>query len=394
MKILMLTPYLPYPLLSGGQTRSYNLLKNLAKNHEITLFSFIRSSDEMKHREELLKYCHKVECFLRRPAWSPINIIRTGFSSYPFLVSIYLSREIKKSLEKELRQNKYDLIHAETFYVMPNLPPTSVPILLVEQTIEYKVYQHFVEHSVSFFLRPFLWIDVRKVRYWETYFWKKSDIVVAMSGDDKVKMKRIIPNLEVHIVPNGVDADDFAVQSHRKKSKPTVLYVGNFKWLQNQEAATILIRDVWPRIKRAVPNARLLVVGRGKTEYLKQIAGHDVEFDEMNDDIRTAYCQADCLLAPIKGPGGTRLKILEAMASGCPVITTPTGIEGIEARDGIEVLVGSTDEELADHAIAVLQQKNLAYGLISHAKKLVKEKYNWQDITKKLHNIYELTGNK
>src|SRR3990167_3248124 len=137
MKILMLTPYLPYPLLSGGQIRSYNLLKNLSRKHDITLFSFIRKNEEQAHIPELQKFCRKVVVFKRRPAWDIRNLIISGLTAYPFLVSIYISHTLRTQVTKELQDNDYDLIHAETFYVMPNIPKTNIPTLLVEQTIEY-----------------------------------------------------------------------------------------------------------------------------------------------------------------------------------------------------------------------------------------------------------------
>src|SRR3989338_494115 len=104
MKILMLTPYLPYPLLSGGQIRTYNLLKNLAKKHEITLFSFIRQDGENAYKKELLKFCQRVETFKRRPAWSIINILLAGLTPFPFLVSIYYSRTLRHAIEEELNK--------------------------------------------------------------------------------------------------------------------------------------------------------------------------------------------------------------------------------------------------------------------------------------------------
>ena len=187
----MLTPYLPYPLFSGGQTRSFNLLKNLSKNHEITLFSFIRSDNEKKYIENLKPYCRKIHVLKRRPAWSFINVLLSGFTLYPFLVVIYLSKQLKESLARELKNDNYDLIHAETFYVMPNLPKTDIPTLLVEQTIEYEVYQHFMRRSTNLLLKPFLWLDVQKVKYWESYYWHKANRVVAVSENDKKKDERI-----------------------------------------------------------------------------------------------------------------------------------------------------------------------------------------------------------
>ena len=388
MNILMLTPYLSFPLLSGGQTRSYNLLKNLSKKHDVTLFSFIRRDEEMQYKEELLKYCKKIELVKRRPAWSSVNKLLAGFTKYPFLVAIYLSHTLQKTLRKELKDTTYDLIHAETFYVMPNIAAGKVPILLVEQTIEYRVYQHFVQNSAPFFLRPLLWFDVWKVKYWEKHYWSKAKQVVAMSHADKDQMQSVMPGLTVNIVPNGVDVTQFSARQNDNKKRKTILYVGNFKWLQNREAVVILINEVWPKIKKEIQDVELRIVGRGLTPELKALQTDEVIFDEHVHDIRSVYAEADLMIAPIEGPGGTRLKILEAMASGCPVVTTHVGIEGIDAKHNQEVLVGRTSKDLALCAITLLKDTKLSQKLTQNAKKLVGNQYNWQDITNELDRIY------
>ncbi len=148
MKILMLTPYLPYPPMTGGQTRSYNLIKRLTElGHEITLFSLVKNDKEKQGVAGLEKICKKVRIF-ERPSkpWTFENIMRTGFSGFPFLVIRNWAKGEKKAIEQELKEGHYDLIHAETFYVMPHIPKTKLPIVLVDQTIEYLVYQHFVEN--------------------------------------------------------------------------------------------------------------------------------------------------------------------------------------------------------------------------------------------------------
>ena len=194
MKILMLTPYLPFPLVSGGQTRSFNLIKNLSQKHKITLFSLIKDDNEKKYIPELKKYCQKVRVFKRsKTPWTLRNILLTGFGFYPFLVIRNLARKEKDAVQEELTKNTYDLIHAETFYVMPHIPKTNVPVLLVEQTIEYLVYKHFVDEQSSAFVRPLLKIDVFKLKFWETHFWKQAKRVVAMSESDKSEMRKLVP---------------------------------------------------------------------------------------------------------------------------------------------------------------------------------------------------------
>ena len=223
MKILMLTPYLPYPLYSGGQIRSYNLLKHLSVNHKITLFSFIREEKERVYAKSLKKFCQKVVLIKRRRAWDLRNIFLSILTPYPFLVAIYLSRSLRRRLTRELSSANYDLIHAETFYVMPNLPAVSAPVLLVEQTIEHLVYQRFVENFKFAPLKPLLYFDVFKIKLWEKYFWQKASRLAAMSEADKKIMAKTVKDKPVDVVANGVDIDYFAKTPSIKGGRLAVL---------------------------------------------------------------------------------------------------------------------------------------------------------------------------
>jgi glycosyltransferase involved in cell wall biosynthesis len=389
MKVLMLTPYLPFPPFSGGQTRSYNLIKNLSKKHEITLFSLIKDDEEKKNIKELEKYC-KVRVFKRsKTPWTLRNILKTGFGLYPFLVIRNLVPEEKEAVAKELSNEKYDLIHAETFYVMPHIPATSIPILMVEQTIEYSVYKHFVEDQAPFFIRPLLWIDVLKLKYWETKIWKRADKVVAMSDSDRKSMISLVPNLKIDTVPNGIDVEYFSKERPEEKGSPKVLYVGNFKWLQNVEAVQVLLSEVFPKILAKVPNAKLWIVGQYIPDEIKAKAGKDIQITEAIPDIREAYLNATVLVTPIKGPGGTRLKILEAMASALPVVTTSVGAEGLDVVNGKHALIADDMDKLADLAVRVIKDKSLAAKLGDNERKFVIENYRWQISADRLDSIYK-----
>jgi len=385
----MLTPYLPFPLMSGGQTRSYNLIKNLSKKHDITLFSLIKDDSEKKYIPELKKYCKKIFVFRRsKTPWTLRNILLTVFGAYPFLVIRNLSPDEKLAVQKELETDNYDIIHAETFYVMPHIPKTDVPILLVEQTIEYLVYKHYVREQAPFFVKIPFSLDVMKLRFWETHFWKQADRVVAMSSSDKKEMLGLTKELNIDIVPNGIDIDHFSQIPRKENTSPKVLYVGNFKWLQNVEAVNILIKKVWPKIKKEVKDVKLWIVGMNITDQLKEIKSKDIEITEAIPDIREAYSNSSVLVAPIKGPGGTRLKILEAMASALPIVTTTVGAEGLGVTNGKEILISDDLNILAKYAVEILKDKNISEKLGLYGKKFVKSKYTWNNSAQVLDNIY------
>lgn len=390
----MLTPYLPFPLVSGGQIRTYNLLKNLASKHQITLASFIRREDEKKYLKNLMPYCESVIVFKRRKAWSPVNILLSAVTPFPFLVCIYLDFKMRKYISTLLKNENFDLIHAETFYVMPNIPRTRVPILLVEQVIEYLVYQRFVESLNKYLapLKPFLLLDVFKIKFWELHYWKKAKRLAAMSREDKKFIEKLDKNLRVDVVANGVDIEHFSDTPRIKPAEPTVLFIGNFKWLPNRDAVKFLVAHIWPKIKESVPNARLWIVGRNPTDDIVKLKSSDIVIDSQVEDIRTAYGQSSVLLAPIRNGRGTKYKILEAMATKTPIAGTNLAIEGINVKNGQEALVSETADGLAKATIRVLNDPALGQKLAGAAYNLVAVDYNWKKISQELDRVYKEVG--
>lgn len=394
MKILMITPYLPYPLVSGGQIRTYNLLKNLSEKHEITLAAYIRDKSEKEHLKKLKKFCKKVIFFKRRKAWAPLNILLSAITPYPFLVSIYFDPKIKKIIQTELESEKYDLIHAETFYVMPNIPKTKIPILLVEQVIEYLVYQRFITSLPSWviFIKPFLLFDVYKIKLWEKYYWRKAKRLATMSREDKNFILGINNSLNIDVVANGVDIQYFNRIKKVKPNIPTILFVGNFKWLPNRDATQYLVKEIWPKIKLEITNAKLWIVGRNPPKEILDLKSNDINIEGSIKDIRTAYANSSVMLAPIRNGRGTKYKILEAMASKTPIVGTPLATEGIDIKDNIHAFVNDSNEDLIAKTISILKNPSIGNKLANSAYELVSKKYNWKIISEKLDHVYQEVG--
>jgi polysaccharide biosynthesis protein PslH len=386
MKVLMLTPYLPYPLVSGGQIRTYNLLKHLSKNHDITLFALIKDETERKHVKELEKYCHKIVLFKRtKNPFVLRNILLAGFSTYPFVVTRNLPLSMKQAVQKELSSNTYDLIHAETFYMMPNIPKTKVPIILAEQTIEYLGYQDYM-NKANPLLRPLLAIDIAKIKYWERYFWGQADKLITMSSDDRRFIERELgKSLNISVVANGVDLSYFSAVKKRLPSSPTVLFVGTFKWLPNKEAVTEIVEKIWPLIKAQLPSAKLKIVGFSPTGKIKGYSS-DPSIKVLGGikDIRNAFATSHMLLAPIRSGKGTRYKVLEAMITGTPVVAT-----SLDLKNGRDILIAETVTDLANATIRLLKDVSLQAKLGSEGSRVVQSGYSWNTIAKVLDRVYK-----
>ncbi|MCX6792149.1 MAG: glycosyltransferase family 4 protein [Candidatus Gottesmanbacteria bacterium] len=376
MKILFVSAVLPYPLHSGGQIRIYNLLKRLSKNHDIHLFSFIRENSEKKYLPEL-SFCSSVVTVQRGRGLQPKYILKALTSSYPLLWSTYHNSEMLALLSDEVAKGKYDLVHIEPGYVWPSIPGEHrIPIVVAEHNIEHAVYESFVKAFRIGILRPFLMRDVIKMKTWQRHVWERATRIITVSESDKTFIQQ--PN--VSVVPNGVDTKLFAFSPKKTMGKAvTFLYVGNFRWMENRDAAEHIIRDFWPAIRKAYPDARLRIVGKNapKGQY----------FVGMVDSIQAELHGADIMLAPIRVGGGTKYKILEAMASGLPVITSSLGIAGMSGTGKKHFLIAESADDVLE-SIAYLRNGNRREEIVTNARALIEKEYSWDMIAQQLNDIW------
>jgi len=395
MRVLMLTPYLPFPLLSGGQIRTYNLLKQLANKHEITLFCLIKDDTERQYIPEIKKYCHEIRVFRRsQHPFTLKNIFHTAFSRYPFLVIRNHVPSVIKATKLELAQHHYDLIHAETFYMMPHLPETSTPVILVEQTIESLGYESYAQKA-WWPLKKILDIDIQKIRHWEQHYWDIADRLIVMSEEDKLA---ITPHVnqpkKIAVVANGVDIAWFGQVKKKTHKNPTILFVGTFKWLPNREAVSYLVKKVWPLIRKNLPQAELHIVGNSPSDtvlgYAK--AEHGIRITGNIPDIRDAFATADVLIAPVFSGKGTRYKVLESLASGTPIVATSTAVEGLGLKPGIHVEIGDSASTLAQKTIDLLQDPVRRKSMATEGLSFLTKRYDWPLISEKLDTIYQQMG--
>ncbi len=393
MKILMLTPYVPYPPSSGGQIRTLNLLRYLSKKNQITLVALYKEDSEKKYLAHLKRYCKKIYlCRRAKKPWQFSIVFKAIFSSLPFLIVRNFSQEAKTTIAKLLASEHFDAIHAETFYIMPHIPDTNVPIILVEQTIEYKVYQHFV-NSLPWYIRFLFYLDIVKLMRSERFYWRKANIVATVSQSDEKIIRELEPGIKTTIVPNGAGEEMIVKRLEAKDFKsPCIIFQGNFNWLQNVEAARYLTYDIAPKLHNIAQNIQIRISGQNAHKIAEFKKNSITIVDIKPDDFQTVqslFKKATLFIAPIFGPGGTRLKILAAMASGIPVISTKTGVEGLDVEHKKHVLIANTADEFAKAISFVLSHKSLYETIRQNAYDLVREKYNWKTIAQTLEMVYQ-----
>ena len=395
MNILLVSSYLPYPLFSGGHIRLFNLIKELSRKHKITLICEKRDYQGDAEVTELKKFCKKVITVNRKKQWTLKNIIKTGLSTSSFLVTGHTNKEMQREIQREISENQFDLIHVETSYIMQNISKVNVPLVLVEHNVEYLVYKRFADNA-PLPLKPLLYLDVLKLKYWEQNLWKKATKLVAVSQKDKEIMNKI--RKDVAIVSNGVDVGKFKIQNSKFKidGEKRILLIGEFKWMQNLDAIEFILKEIWPKLRSEfIPpmnnkGIKLWVVGRKIPDSIRKMtADRDVIFDEnAPKETELIYQKSDILLVPIRVGGGTSFKILEAMASGVPVITTPLG-NAIGALDNSEIVIAKTSEDFVKSIKKMLEDEKFYNSISENARKLVEKKYNWKKISNDLNSVYE-----
>ena len=395
MNILLVSSYLPYPLFSGGHIRLYNLIKELSSKHRITLICEKRDNQGEIDIAELKKLCKKVIVIPRRKQWSVSNILKTGLSTSPFLITGHTLPEMKKEITRELNESQFDLIHVETSYVMQNIPETHIPIILVEHNVEYLVYKRFADQA-PLPIKLLLSVDVMKLKSWEEAMWRKATKLVAVSEFEKGIMSKI--RKDVNIVSNGVDINKFKVESSKLKvdgKEKTILFIGEFKWVQNRDAVAWIINEIWPKLRAEfIPSMdngiKLWVVGRSIPQSVRNLTtDKSVIFDEnASKETEEIFKKSDLLLAPIRVGGGTSFKVLEAMASGVPVVTTDLG-NAIEGKEDLEIVVAEEAEDFVKKIKKLLEDKAFYETISVNSRKLIEKKFNWKKIASDLNEVYE-----
>lgn len=367
--------------------RLYNLLKTLSKNHTITLFSFIRNDSERALAKEL-SFVSEVHMVMRGRGIQ-LKYLLGALGNYPLLLSTYDNRLMQKEIRKELQNKKYDLVHIEPFYVYPSLPKLSIPLVVSEHNVEYEVYEKNARKLRIALLRPFAFLDAVKVKVWEEVIWKKAKTVVAVSADDATVISKIT-NTKTPVVSNGVDTSYFTYTPHVFDIKhPSFLFVGNFLWAPNKEAAHQLLSNIWPNITRLYPNARLTIVGKHFPSSLQSLVTPSVSIEGYVEDIREAFKHADVLLAPMGIGGGTKFKILESMAAGTLVITTKEGRMGLAGTDGKEFIEAEDIDSYVTAVKLVFESPKKSIQMTRDARTLVENTYDWVEIGKQLNDVWK-----
>jgi polysaccharide biosynthesis protein PslH len=398
MKILMIGHFVPYPPSGGSLQRSYNLLSEIAKENSVTLLALNQIAilpDENSVAESVVAlniFCNKVKVF-KIPTdgngmlWY-LLLIFNMFSSVPYSVWRFKSKALKKEIIKQLQIEHFDIIHLDTIDLAQYADLfTGIPIVLNHHNAESQLLFRRSTGSRNPLMRFYLYIQAVKLKRYEKNNINRFNANLVVSPDDGQYLKQLAPNLKFDIIPNGTDTEFFfpkpASDSHE------LIFTGGMGWYPNRDAMIYFCGEILPLIKQVYPDVIMNIIGRKPPKQVKQMAkdNDSIKLYGFVKDIRDYVAKAAVYVVPIRVGGGTRLKILDAFASGKALVSTSVGCEGISVMHGENILIADSPEDFANNVILLFNDKDLRKNLAANARKLVEEKYAWPIIGEKLRQI-------
>lgn len=405
MNVLFLSQIVPYPPHGGVLQRGYNLLKELSRDASIHLLAFVHP-DVLPHAESLeasrialQKHCVAVEYFQLWPKTSPVHrvagLAAAALSSMPFSVLAHRSRAFHGRVRDLVSSNRFDVVHADTIALAQFLDSQwSIPTVLTHHNIESQLMERRAGAETGFLARTYLRREARKLSAYENQMSRMFDVNVFVSKTDERTLAERIPGLQTSVVPNGVDVEYFT--PHQKNGRPTLIYTGGMNMFANRDAVLYFLEKMWPLIKKAVPTVRFFAVGQDPPKELLDIAARDpqVVVTGYVTDVRPFVWDATVYVVPLRVGGGTRLKVLDAMAMGKAIVSTSIGCEGLDVKPDVHLLVADEPAAFADKTIQLLRDAELRARLGRNARELVEQCYSWKKIGRQLIEAYRMAIDK
>jgi sugar transferase (PEP-CTERM/EpsH1 system associated) len=386
MKILWVKAGGLVPPDTGGKIRSYNILRQLARQHSVTFFSFYAAHDNDSH-PDLKNIFERVVCVpLRLPApKSPSEILDYGvrlLSSQPYNITKYCRPEVRHRLHALLKQETYDVILCD-FVVAAGVVPWDwpTPKVLFTHNVEATIWRRHYEVATNPIWKAVSWREWRKMEAAERWYLRLADRVLTVSETDREAFAPFVDPGKLTVIPTGVDVDYFQPMPV-EETRNSLVFTGSMDWLPNEDAILYFADAILPLIKQQCPEVCLEVVGRGPSRKLQALAetGKSIRLTGWVDDIRPFVARGSICIVPLRIGGGTRLKIFEAMAMGKAVVSTSVGAEGLPVQSGENILLADTSNDFADSVISLLRDSTKRKQLGTSARTMVQEKYSWPKV--------------
>jgi len=404
MKLLLLTPQLPYPPHQGTTIRNFNVIRQLAVDHEVHLLSFVDHPSELDSAAPLLEVCRSVRA-IAAPHRTTSQRMRTLFTStLPDMAMRLPSVAFQENLDDFLKREAPDVVQVEGIEMAQyglgvSASRTSGRPLLVfddhnaEYVLQRRAFETDVRRPRRWIGAAYSWVQWHRLARYERLTCLKHDRIVVASEADQAALRRLMPELEITVIPNGVDSAFYqrtaGTYTHVTIPPHSMVFTGKMDFRPNIDGVVWFVHEVLPSIRAQLPDACFYIVGQKPHPRVLALRNEPgVVVTGYVDDVRPYIAGADVCVVPLRIGGGTRLKIMESLAMSAAVVATSLGCEGFPLEHGRHLLIADSPEQFASTVVELLHDDAARARLGVEARRFVKERYDWANIVPLFEQVY------
>jgi sugar transferase (PEP-CTERM/EpsH1 system associated) len=395
MKILWVKAGGLVPPDTGGKIRSYNILRQLAKNHEVTFFSFYAAHENDGHGQLKQIFQRVIQVPLELPPAKGVGEFLDYavqlFSRDPYNLTKYCRPSVHKKLRGLLQEETFDVILCD-FLVPAGVIPWDCPFpkVLFTHNVEAVIWQRHYENAKNPLWKLLSWYEWKRMAAVERRYLQRVDHVIAVSENDRDAFAKFLDPQKVTVTQTGVDTDFFQ-PSGEKVIPGSLVFTGSMDWLPNEDGIFYFAKEIFPLILDKAPDATLCVVGSKPSRRLQGLASRfsNIQLTGWVEDLRPYVAQRAVFIVPLRIGGGTRLKIFEAMSMAKAVVSTSIGAEGLPVKDGEHLLLANEPACFAENTLRLLRNASERAQIGQSARRLVEENYSWSTVSKGFAQVLE-----
>ncbi|VAW53764.1 FIG137776: Glycosyltransferase [hydrothermal vent metagenome] len=405
LKILWLSHMIPYPPKGGALQRAYNLVNELSKHHDVYLLAFSRpnvyrqifNSYEEGLQEAttyLSNICKDIK-FLplpydNRPLGKYRLLTKGLLSADGYTINWLKSKEMAAVVTQWAEKYQFDAVHFDTISLVPYKQLISNSATTLDHhNIESDMLFTRKEKEKNIIKQFYFWQEAKKLQVYEKQHCDQFDINLTCSQLDSERLLKICPSSKEIVIPNGVDINYFVPGNH-KATANSMVFAGGLSWYPNLDAMHFLTDEIWPLLKKSVPDVTMNVIGKNPSKKLLSKNEKDKNFivHGFVDDVRPYISNAMIYVCPIRDGGGTKLKILDALAMGCAIVAHPMAIEGIDLTHNENVMLAETAEDFVQQITSLFNNPLLRKKLSENGRQVAVNNYSYDSIGKKLADTF------
>jgi len=385
VRVLTLISKFPWPLTDGAVIRDFNLLREAAKHHEVSLLCFLFHPEDRNHFDALKPYCSKIVGIdLVRPAVR--TVINAGLSlvgRQPFIIREYWRDEMAATLEHFIQDEKIDVVHSHFLHMSQYVGHKRDAAFVHDaHNLEHILWQRMEKTTGNPLKRAFIRSQVGKLVRLQQHVARASEKCTVLSDQDRAEYQRICPEADLTTVPNGADVEYWTPRDTPAEPN-TILYFGNLSWPPQADAAVYFHNEILPKI----PGAKFIVAGQNPPDAVKRLPNATVT--GFVPDMRDYIAKAAVVVMPLRAGAGTKHRVFQAMCMKKPVVCTPVAAEGIALMHGQTAMLADTPEAFAQATVTLLQDAALRQKLGEQGRRLVLDRYDWRAIYERLEETFQ-----